>query len=320
VIRIGVISNPRSRANLQGLRDVTRVLAAHPHVRHYVLDEGAGLPEILADCAGRGLTLLAVNGGDGTAQSVLTGLYAKGPFETPPALALLCGGTSNTIAGNLGVQGRPERGLARLLARAGQHGIDDVLVSNSLIRIDDPARRTPSFGMFFAAAGLARAILHRRRIVPYPWVPDPIAAAVAALSLVGDWVIHRSPEQRVIPGDRITIDLDGESHDTQRYLLLMVTTLGKVFLGSRPFWGSGPGRLRFTGLTYPPARFVASVLPLLYGSADRRNLPDGYVSRNADTIALRMNSPRCLDGEFLDPGDGESIVLSAGPVARFVRL
>jgi hypothetical protein len=321
VIRIGVISNPRSRANRRGLQHVAPVLAGHPHARHYVLEEGTELSEILSDCARRALTLLAINGGDGTVQAVLTGLYADGPFETPPALALLRGGTSNTIARNLGVTGRPAAALARLLARAARRGIEDVLVANSLLRVDHPARPRPAFGLFFAAAGLARAILHRRRIVPHPWVPDPLAAALTALSLLGDWITHRSPGERVIPGDPIAIDLDGEPHDMEPCFLVMVTTLERIFLSSRPFWGSGPGRLRFTSVRYPPARFAASVLPLLYGkNAERRKLPDGYVSRNTDTVALRMSCPCCLDGEFLDSGGREPIVLSAGPVARFVRL
>src|SRR3546814_1330268 len=77
---------------------------------------------ILDSFAADGVDVVAVAGGDGTVQAVLTALYGRRPFRRPPLLAVLPRGTTNMTAADIGLPRRGDKdtlgSLARLLAAA----------------------------------------------------------------------------------------------------------------------------------------------------------------------------------------------------------
>ena len=79
--RVGVITNPRSQKNKGGLDDMHKLLAGTPEARHAVLGSVADIPDILQEFARKEIEVVAVAGGDGTVQAVLTSLLGQRPCE-----------------------------------------------------------------------------------------------------------------------------------------------------------------------------------------------------------------------------------------------
>jgi len=98
-LRVGVLNNPRSGGNRRGLGAVREVLAAYPQVSHREVLTPADVASALVDFARKEVNTVAVNGGDGTIQAVLTVLCNHQPFETFPHLAVLRAGTTSMTAG-----------------------------------------------------------------------------------------------------------------------------------------------------------------------------------------------------------------------------
>lgn len=313
---IGIISNPRSHRNRRGLAEVRRAAAALPEGRHRLLEEMGDLPAILADFAAAGVRLLVINGGDGTVQAVFTEIFNDGPFATPPAFAVLSGGMTNMIADDVGLGGRPERALAHL-ARALREDRCDVL-TRRLIRCEATPGARPLHGMFFGAAAICRAILACRASVHPLRIEAEAAAGVTLAGLLLRRLLCGGQNDPVFRGERITVQVDNEEAAEGSYLLLLATTLDRLVLGSRPFWGEGAGGLRFTSIAHPPPHLLRALWPLLTGR--RPAGADGaYVSRNVHRLSLAMDGPWTLDGEMFTGRPERPVVLQEGAEVCFLR-
>ncbi|MDH3771860.1 MAG: hypothetical protein OET79_12865, partial [Nitrospirota bacterium] len=106
------------------------------------------------------------------------------------------------------------------------------------------------------------------------------------------------------------------------YLVLMVTTLNRLFLGMNPFWSNNSGLLRFTSLRVP-YRYLWRVLPaLLRGhSHPLATANHGYISENLSEIRLGFDSGFVLDGEVYSSSNHEEpLILDSPGELSFVRL
>ena len=321
--RIGVITNPGSQRNKQGLGEMQHLLAGTPDACHAVLDKITDVPEILRDFARREVDVLAVAGGDGTVQAVLTEVYGQRPFAAVPRLAVVPRGMTNMIAADVGLRRDGLKGLARIL-QATPAELAQASLARRILRVENALNLPPQYGMFFGGAGICRAIeACRTKVHPMKLQADT-AAAVTLAGLLGGWLFGRRKEAgesgRIFYGDRITMTFDDDAEATLDSLLILATTLDKLILGSRPFWGGEQGHLRFTAIAYPPKRLLRHAWRILYGREPRRLPEDSYLSRTVDRVALTMDCPFTLDGEMFDPTPGTPLVLTAAADARFVRL
>src|SRR5580704_15632275 len=114
---IGVVLNPKSRRNLRDPSAASRL--ARTLGDHGVVREARSIDElyrIAEDFRREDIDVLAISGGDGTNHVTLTGFIDVYGGATMPQVALLRGGTMNTVANSVGVtRGRPEGVLERLL-------------------------------------------------------------------------------------------------------------------------------------------------------------------------------------------------------------
>lgn len=317
---LGLLVNRRSRRNRHGLAGIDAILAERPEVVPALLDDIADLPQALRDLAARGVDLLAINGGDGTVQAVLTELMNGRPFPEPPPLAVLAGGTTNMIAGDVGLRGGPAPALRRLVARLDDPALLTEAVERAVIRVEHRPGEPPMFGMFFGTAAIYRAILFCRRMAAAVSMPSGFASAVTLAGVLGRRLVRRGEAaDEVVRGDDMAVRFDDGPPLQGRRLLALVTTLDRLVLGSRPFWGNGPGDLRYSEVAYPPAGLFRAVLPFMYGGEARRLPSDDYCSRSARRIAIEMHCPFTLDGELFDVTPGVPVRLDEGGRVRFVR-
>jgi len=317
--RVGLLHNPRSGGNRRSPGPVRRLLDAHADVRRHDVETPADVAAALRDFARRGIDVVAINGGDGTVQAVLTAILGEAIFESPPLLAVLAAGTTSMIAGDVGLRGPRAQGLRRLHDWARSPSSRGGLVERSVMRLEHVPGARPAFGMFFGAAGIEQGIhytLHRI----HPRGPrGDLGAGLALAALLLGLARGQAGTVRPVP---LTVAVDGESPHRGDHLVLMITTLERLVVGLRPFWGQGPGPLRYTAVLGRPRRLLAALPRVLRGRAGGPVTADnGYVSRNVSEARLWLDGAGyTLDGEMFtaQPGRGP-IVLRAGGRATFVR-
>jgi diacylglycerol kinase (ATP) len=318
-MKVGILSNPLSRRNLKRLRAVGAFLDRQEGVSHEELESFASIKDVLATFAKSGVELLVVNAGDGTVSAVLTEIYEHGVFATAPVLAVLPGGTSNMIAGDVGLRGDQVKSLRRLLTVVERGDVDRHVETRRLIRVHYHPDRHAVVGMFFGTAAICDGIGLRRRMFPQKWVPDPVAGALTLATVLGGVTVRRGRVGGVLAGHTIAIELDGAPVPASPYSIVMATTLRRIILGGSPFWGGGERGLEFTSIASPAKGLVRHAYRILYGR-DKSALPRAtYQSASVDRIALKMGCPFDLDGEFFQPPADTTVMLTATAAARFVR-
>ncbi len=317
---VGVFSNPNSQKNKRGLAPLIETLGGRPEVSHVVLEDMTAISDHVKNFARDGVGLIVINGGDGTVQAVLTALFNAGCYRKPPILAVLPQGNTNMIAEDVGLSGRPGPALARLFDRAEAGDLDRFAQNRHVLRISNGDNSAPHYGMFFGTAGIYRGILACRKNVHSAGFTSSLATGLTLAGLLARSVLGSRRERGFYRGDDITVSFDGGKGQSASYFILLVTTLNRLILKSRPFWGHGKGALRFTGIAFPPPRLARHVLPVLYGGPNRRLPQPGYTSANANTISLTMSDPFTLDGELFEATPDRPVVLEGGGPVRFINL
>jgi hypothetical protein len=319
MIRIGVLNNLRSGRGMSRVQEVLSLLRSEPDVLHLETDNSSLVPEALADFEKEGVELLVVNGGDGTLQHVLTALLAPGnASEWIPRVAPIRGGRTNMSAIDLGSHRNPARGLAELIERARQGRLEEREVRRAVLRVDLGPEDGVHYGIFFGAGVLHRAV----QLTPR-YFPEGRAQGIFGAGAVTGTLLARTAFGQiggVLAADKMQIAVDTEPAESFELRLAMATTAERLFLGMRPFWGTGPGEVRLTLLAADAHRLPRAAWGVLRGRPASWVGPEtGYVSRNCERVDLRLDCGVTLDGELFDAVPGRSVELGSDRRVRFVR-
>lgn len=317
-IRAAVLSNPDGGFNRRRdhLEQVRRAVAPHE-----VVHVEASRPEDILAAVRRldadGVELLIVNGGDGTVQMVLTALYGRDRCDAAPLLAVVPGGTSNTIPGDVGWSRRPPAGIAAALAAARRGRLDGHVVTRPVLRVETSLWEHPKCAMQFSAGAVYNAITFAKQEVEGRGAHGATGPLVALAWFVFLVVSGRSRE--IFPPMSVAGTIDGRPLRGGPHLGVLVSTLDHLFLGIRPFWGTGRGRLRYSALAYHPRRLALALWPALRGRAGWFVTPEnGYASYNGDRVEIDIDAGFTLDGELFTAGPGTRIRLTAPAAASFL--
>jgi len=316
--RIGVLFNPLSGKNRQGLKTISQTISEYPRAFQQNVQTPRDISNALLDFARQKIDLLVISGGDGTVQAVLTVLFNRQPFAKHPQLIVLAAGTTNMIAGDVGVSGDQNKALRRLFQWA-QTGSGSVTkIQRPVLRLQIPGYEV-KYGMFFGAASISQGIqYYHKNLHSKGWRGFPGICLTLVRYL---WAAFRKPSQSTA-AFRIKYGLNGQPLQKENFLLLFVSTLDRLFFGLRPFWGNKGGPLRFTAVR-SPAKHLLRVLPSLARGrrTDKGTLENGYYSNNVDEVKLFLDSPVALDGEIYTPATiHQPTVLQCGGTAIFLRL
>jgi len=318
-LRIGVLHNPGSGANLKAPAAMHRVFDAHPHIPYHIVSNPESVARALGELAAHEVDTVAVSGGDGTMQATLSAILSSAsPFPSVPRLAVLRAGTTNMIAGDAGLRGRPDRALACLIERAAQGGDGIEMVRRHILRIDPGAGRAPVYGMFFGAAAIVQGVEYCQSKVHSMGLRGEIGPGIAMLRFV---VAMARGERAIATPIPLGVSMDGAPFAAIDCGMVQVTTLERLFLGLRPFWGEEDAPLYYSSVRAQPRHWLRALPGLLRGRRNRFITPaNGYVSHNVHRLQLQFDSRFIVDGEMFSPEPGIPLALSDGGVVDFARL
>jgi len=314
--RIGIVTNPLSGANRKGLDTLLQTIRQFPQALHHNVQNPLDIQNALHDFADHAVDQVVISGGDGTVQAVLTVLFHHKPFIMQPQLVVLEAGTTNMIAGDVGITGDQHKALQRFFKWA-QTGTGRVLkIERPIIRLQVPGHDVKC-GMFFGAAAISQGIqyyhknLHNKGLRGFPGI---------CLTLARYLLTTTTKHQR--PATVIKYGINGQALQKENFLLLFVSTLNRLFFGLQPFWGVESGPLKFTAVR-SSAKYLLRVLPALARGlrTARGSRENGYYSNNVEEVKLFLDSPVALDGEiYLPETIHQPTVLQCGGTATFLRL
>ena len=313
---VGLISNPASGHNRDQFPAIAARVDRCPDIVHRVTRTAEAIDGALQELAAAHISLLAINGGDGTVSAVLGRLLLSPAFATPPPIVLLPGGTANMNAGDVGVRGSLTAAVERFCSWCeGTRSTAGLLRQRALMRVT-PGDGVERFGMFLGAGAVIHGTEYAHREIHSRGLRDDFSLALGTLRTV--WgVLRDDPRFNQHVGIELTLDAQpARRFDT---LILAVSTLERLSFGMRPFYGEGPGAIRLTLFEQGCTRFARSFIAIVRGRPGRHVTPgNGYHSHNAQRLQLGICGKLNLDGELLDAGG--QVVVSASPLFTFVRL
>lgn len=325
---IGVVLNPRSRRNLRDPRAASRL--ARTLGDHGVVREARSIDElyrIAEDFRREDIDVLAISGGDGTNHVTLTGFIDVYGGATMPQVALLRGGTMNTVANSVGVsKGRPEGLLGRLLRDYAQRASAPLEnVERHVMRIGPragAARDKTHYGFLFGTGVVHGFLAEYYR----DGEPSPLVAAKTLARGIGSAFIRGETIRRMARPFRGSVVLDdgtgGPPHETRweerDYLAVAAGTIAHIGLNFKPFhrYDERPGAFHMLGIHASPVAFVQELPrihrcePMRPGKTYEAVATRAFV-RSADGVLRYM-----IDGD-LHEAEGE-LEVAIGPRVRLV--
>ena len=315
--RAGLIVNPLAGKGSGKGMALVRTLERQPDITLCILERFEQLSGFLDTMARDGVSDLFISSGDGTIQEILTQLAERKPFANTPRLSLLPHGTTNLSANDVGFRSHSIEAQAAFLANPAARE----LCPRNSIRCANPGDGNPRHGMFVGTGAVATATLYCQRAFNAQGIKGQRAVAETLLTAVRKYLFSAPDPADETRFDRpypITVEAGGKRHAEGMQLLQMSTTLERLVLGMRPFWGGKTGPIRTTVLPYPVPSILRWMLPVMYGGEDRK-APPGAVSFSSEALTVSSRSMFVIDGEFFPAPTGEPLRLETGPLFTFVR-
>jgi diacylglycerol kinase family enzyme len=308
---IGVITNPRSRSNKRNPEGMQRLA-------YLVGTRGAAAATRSLDDLFRaaeefkaaGIDILGINGGDGTLHVTLTAflrVYGDAPF---PAVAILGGGTLNTIARGLRIRGRPEDLLFTVIDR--YHAGEDIpFIERPILRIG-----RDRYGFIFGN-GLTANFLEEYYATGKP---SPATGAKLLVRTVGSAIFRTSLIKRLFRRWHGQVTVDGERWARNDFACLTGATVPEIGIGFKPFYryDEKPGHFAFLGIHAGPVG-VASQLPRIFRGKPMRR--DRAISVVPKRVEIESDDPwgYIIDGDSYPAKPGQtSLVVESGPMIRLL--
>jgi len=308
--RVTVLCNPlsgrvsRGWASVRALRD--DVGAAAYREASTPEEVGAALEEL---ALGRG-DALAVIGGDGTTQAVLTALHAMMPEEQWPVLIPLSGGSTNMTALDLGAAGTLAATVAMLRRWLAGGRTEGHRLARPLLLVERRGYR-PVCGMFFGTAAVAEGVRFFRRRPRWRGVVSERTSSLLILRVL--FSLARGGAARA-GSCRMSCRVDDGDEFEQLAILGLVSTLHRLLLGMRPHWGCEDAPLHLTLVDRDARALWWSLWRLGLGRPGLQLTPErGYLSRNAHRVEFRFDGPFVVDGELFGARSTDGPVVLTSP-------
>lgn len=312
---MGIISNPLSGRNKKDFPSIKQFLKKYPTITHYEAQSPTDIQEAIALLAQQHITVLVINGGDGTVQAALTTVFHHHPFTTLPLLAILPSGTSNLIAGDVGLKGNRTASLQKLIEWAEGKSQAPTIHQRHVFAVQRVPDEHPIYGMFFGAGAIYQGAQVGWRTKQSVGRLGEVGATLIIVRFLCSLLSSRNSQISPI---HMTVRLDDQTSTSAEFLTVLITTLDRLFLGLRPYWGTAAHPLHYTAVKSKPTHLLRTLPTLLFGKPHQLGTPEhGYVSQNVKKVELHLQDGFTIDGEGYhpDPQQGPVTITDGGKIS-----
>ena len=309
---IGVVFNPRAGRNRRdpfAAERMKRLLGDHGVVSAQAsLDE---LSRAAEDFRRQGIDVLAIAGGDGTNHVTITHFAAVYGDSPLPKLALLRGGTMNTVADSLSLpRGKPEGLLDRLLRK--------YLEKPAIDTVEQWTLSVEGQLGFLWGLGVVQQFLREYYDMG---APSPKTAALTLAKGIGSTFMRGEMYQRLNEGVRCEVEHDAGLWPERNWFTVAAGTIPDIGLGFKPFHRApkAPGFVNLLGITTNAMGFVMDLPKVFRGMPMREDrAQDALVTRL--TVRAKQDGPLryMIDGD-VRTHDANEMTVSIGRRVAIVR-
>ena len=315
--KIGILSNPlsgRVKNDVTAIQDLSKSI---PEGIYREASNQAEFKTVLEEFSNNKIEVIVIIGGDGTIHAVLSYLFSRKIFSSLPMLAIVPAGTTNMTAKDFKISGKPAKVLRKL--------VSVLTESSSYPSISRPVmcikngNETPQYGMFFGTGIIAEGVEYFQKKVRGYGLTGERASGIVMLRYLVTLLTGQHGDDQKQSG--IQIQDNDESGRDENCLLVFASSLNRLLLGTRPYWGREDQPIHVTLVRHKPKRLWLSIWPLLFGKGAQLSAENGYVSRNLTTLCLKMNGNFIIDGEIYtaDKNNG-AVHISASDTISVIDL
>lgn len=293
--RIGLIYNSQGGWFRKHAVRIQDLLAMLPEIKQIQAVNAIEFEQAVITVVNEKIEWLIVVGGDGTLQGVISCLFEYLPPEKWPEITIVPAGTTNMTALDLGTNGRAEQVLIRIRQYL-QQPCEIKLTKRPVLRIEQKGKKNV-YGMMFGLGLIARGVKFSRSQIKQIGITGSIFTILIVLRSLSATFLGR-PQAEWAPVRIAQQDNNLGRQYEKVYLLALVTSLEKLLLGIRPYWGQELAPLHVTFIEQYSKHFWRNIWPLITGRGHRLNREDGYTSYNAASIELWLDDEYIVDGEL----------------------
>ena len=308
---IGLITNPRSRANLRDPskpRKLGYLIGSHGTAEATKsLDD---LYRVCEEFKKERIDVLGISGGDGTMHHTITAMirtYAEQPL---PLVAILRGGTMNTIANSLGIKGETPKLLFELVDKQ-RRGLALDVFEKSVLQVGD------KYGFIFGNGIISNFM----REYYASGSPSPSTAAKLISRAALSAAVNGPLANRIYKRFRAHVTVDGDAWACEDFITVAAAVVKQIGLGFTPFYRAEerPDGFAVLGIHTTAFGFVTELPNVMAGRPMRRDKVIDAVASAVEFTALESDKIEyMIDGDTYD-SEGQ-LSLKTGPKLRFVRL
>jgi diacylglycerol kinase (ATP) len=307
---IGLITNPRSRVNLRDpgrARRLSYLVGSHGNAEATKsIDD---LYRVCEEFKKERIDVLGISGGDGTLHHTLTAMIRTYGDEPLPPVAILRGGTMNTIARSFGIFGETPKLTFELVDRH-RRGLLDTIpwFEREILQVGD------AYGFIFGN-GIIYNFLHEYYATGNP---SPATAAQLILRAAGSTIMRGPLSRRIYKRFRARVIADGDRWACDDFITVAAAVVEQIGLGFKPFYRvhEAPDAFAVLGIHTDAVGFVAELPNIMAGKPMRR---DKVIDQAARHVVFEADEPLeyIIDGDtYVQEG---SLTLRVGPKLRFLR-
>jgi diacylglycerol kinase family enzyme len=310
---IGLITNPRSRVNLRDpgrARRLGYLIGSHGTAEATrSLDD---LYRVSEEFKKERIDVLGISGGDGTLHHTLTAIIRTYGDDVPlPPVAILRGGTMNTVARSFAIFGEAPKLTFELVDRH-RRGLLGTIpwFEREILQVGDD-----KYGFIFGN-GIIYNFLHEYYATGRP---SPATAAELIVRAAASTMVGGALARRIYKRFRARVTADGDRWACEDFITVTASVVEQIGLGFKPFFrcDEQPASFALLGI-HTDAAGIVSELPNIYTGKPMRR--DKVIDRVAQVVTFEPDGELeyIIDGDTYSQAD--PLTLRTGPKLRFLRL